>query len=97
MAARRALPYMLMAIATVATIVRANSLSRSDRETDAFKPSVFLNIGIGYQSDGFRADLHLHNTLGWVEADLNKRNFYARLAGYRNEAAAVSLQISFDL
>jgi hypothetical protein len=73
-------------------VLGANNRSQSDGRTDAFKHSIFLNTGLNYQAnDKMRFSLNLHNILGLVDKDLNKRNFYGRIAGYRSEAAAASL------
>jgi outer membrane receptor for ferrienterochelin and colicin len=75
-------------------VLGKNNRSQSDGRTDAFDASVFVNSGLNYQaSDKVHFAVNLHNILGWVDKDLNKRNIYGRMAGYRSEAAAASLDI----
>jgi hypothetical protein len=35
--------------------------------------------------------LDFYNVLGWIDEDLNKRNYLNRLSEYRAEAAALAL------
>ena len=79
-------------------VLKQNSLSRShDGRTDAFEGNAFLNTGaVCNAGRGFQLSLHLHNILGWVRQDLNKRNFYGRMAGYRVEAPAASMRIAYS-
>jgi outer membrane receptor protein involved in Fe transport len=59
---------------------------------EAWGPNVYLDFG--YQQRwskhlSWRVDLY--NVLGWIDIDLNKRNYINRLDTYRSEAAAVGL------
>jgi outer membrane receptor for ferrienterochelin and colicin len=69
--------------------------SQTDGRTDAFAGNIYMNSGLMYQvASRFDVDLRLHNLLGWIQPDLNKRNFYGRLAGYRLEAPGVSVRLN---
>ena len=69
-----------------------------DGRTEAFEGSAFLNLGANYeQYSGLRLNLQLHNALGWIDSDVNKRNFFGRMAGYRDEAAAVTLGVQYGI
>ncbi len=65
---------------------------------DIFGPSAFLNLGIHYKifkSFEIRGDMY--NVLGWLDKDLNKRNFQAGMVGsYRAEAPAVGLSVRYS-
>ena len=77
-------------------VLKARNRSQSDGRTDAFGASIFVNLGVSYdRSENMRLGLQLHNVLGWVDKDLNKRNYFARMAGYRSVAAAASLNLSY--
>jgi outer membrane receptor protein involved in Fe transport len=74
-----------------------NTLSRTDDgRTNAFEGTALLNLGADFQvRPALKLGLRLHNVLGWMQQDLNKRNFYGRMAGYRVEAPAISLRIGY--
>lgn len=76
-------------------VLMQSSISLSDGSTDAFDPRILLNMGILYEREKFNFDVQLHNSLGWIDEDYNKQGFYARQAGYRNEAPAVSIGFSY--
>jgi len=78
-------------------VLRLNSSSRTDDgRTDAFDGSAFLDVALQLSvGRGFLMSAHVHGALGWVAKDLNKRNFYGRMAGYRAEAPAVSVRIGY--
>ena len=80
-------------------VLKQNSLARTDDgRTNAFEGNAFLNLGATYEAmAGLQVQLQLHNALGWIQSDLNKRNFFGRMAGYRAEAAAVTLGVQYGL
>ena len=80
-------------------VLKQNTLTLTDDgRTDAFEGSAFLNLGMVYRpGPSIELAFHLHNALGWIQPDLNKRNFFGRMGGYRSEAPAVSVQLGFDL
>ncbi len=80
-------------------VLKRNSLTRTDDgRTNAFAGSAFLNLGFVYHpGPGIELALHLQNVLGWIQPDLNKRNFFGRMGGYRSEAAPVSVRLGYAL
>ncbi len=80
-------------------VLQRNSLTRTDDgRTEAFEGNVFLNVGTVYDLDRrLQLSLHAHNILGWLQHDLNKRNFFGRMAGYRSEAPAISIRLGSSL
>ena len=80
-------------------VLQRNSLTRTDDgRTGAFEGNAFLNVGTVYDvSRRLQLSLHAHNILGWLRHDLNKRNFFGRMAGYRNEAPAISVRLASGL
>ncbi len=80
-------------------VLQRNSLTRTDDErTDAFQGNAFLNVGAVYDMDRrLQLSLHAHNILGWLQHDLNKRNFFGRMGGYRSEAPAISIRLGSSL
>ncbi|MFC1554444.1 TonB-dependent receptor plug domain-containing protein, partial [candidate division KSB1 bacterium] len=79
-------------------VLKQNHISKTeDGRTDAFEGSALLNIGFNYNiGRGVNLAVHTHNILGWLQHDFNKRNFFARMAGYRSEAPALSFNLRFD-
>ena len=77
-------------------VLDKNNRSRSDGRQNAFNASIYLHSGLSYkQNEQVTWRLQAHNILGWLDKDFNKRNFYARLAGYRDQAAAVSISLEY--
>jgi hypothetical protein len=76
----------------------SGSIAQADPGYDkAFEASVFLDFG--YQrrlTDHLSWRVDLYNVLGWVDIDLNKRNYINRVADYRSEAAAVGVSATAD-
>jgi outer membrane receptor for ferrienterochelin and colicins len=69
-----------------------------DGRTDAFEGSAFVNLGVAYDvTRRIQINAHAHNVLGWLQHDVNKRNFFGRMGGYRSQAPAISLQLSHRL
>ncbi len=59
---------------------------------EAFRANVFLNYAINYKAnEHMTARLDFFNILGWIDRDLNKRNFIFQPTTYRSEAAAVAV------
>ena len=57
--------------------------------------SVYLGFGLEHQPiESLTLRLDLHNVLGWIDKDLNKRNYVLRLSEFRSESAAVSLTLN---
>ncbi|MDM7860374.1 TonB-dependent receptor [Alteromonas sp. ASW11-36] len=76
-------------------VLMASNRSQSEGETNAFDTSARLNLGVSYSlSPRITVGLHAHNALGWADKELNKNNFYARMAGYRIEAASISASLN---
>lgn len=71
----------------------SGSIAQADPGYDkAFNANVYLDMG--YQrklSDHLAWRLDLYNVLGWIDIDLNKRNYINRVSDYRSEAAAVGI------
>jgi hypothetical protein len=71
----------------------SGSIAQADPGYDnAFGANIFLDMG--YQrrlSDHLSWRLDLYNVLGWIDIDLNKRNYINRVSDYRPEAAAVGV------
>jgi iron complex outermembrane receptor protein len=71
----------------------SGSIAQADPGYDkAFEANVYLDLG--YQrrlSKHFSWRVDLYNVLGWIDIDLNKRNFINRVSDYRPEAAAVGV------
>ena len=60
--------------------------------TDPFKANVYWNAGLERRfSDHFTVRADLYNILGWLDIELNKRNYILRPSEYRAEAAAVGI------
>jgi len=60
----------------------------------AFKESFFLNYALNYRhNDCVTARLELFNILGWLDSDLNKRNFILQPTTYRAEAPAIGISM----
>jgi hypothetical protein len=62
--------------------------------TKASRGSYFLDMGYQHRWNehiSWRADLY--NVLGWIDIDLNKRNYINRVTEYRSEAAAAGLMM----
>ena len=80
-------------------VLQRNSLTRTDDgRTDAFEGNAFLNVGTVYDvGRRLQLSLHAHNILGWLQYDVNKRNFFGRMAGYRSEAPAISIRLGSGL
>jgi outer membrane receptor for ferrienterochelin and colicins len=77
-------------------VLNQASLTLTDGRTGAFEGSAFLNLGASCKVPaGAWVRLQFHNVLGWIQRDLNKRNYYARMGGYRDEAPAVSVEVSY--
>ncbi len=78
-------------------VLQSRSLSIiEDEGTEAFDANVFLNTAVTISLDQrLRLDLSAYNILGWLKPSLNKRNFYARPAGYRIESPALSITLRF--
>ena len=81
------------------TVYCGDTLTRTeDGRTEAFEGTAFLNVGAEYRLDrGLRIGAQLQNILGWVRPDINRRNFFGRMSGYRSEAPAVTLGLSYAL
>lgn len=64
-----------------------------------FRPNAYLNLGATYGlADNIDLRLEIHNALGFIDQDLNKRNFLAgRAADYQIEAPAFSIAIKAQL
>ena len=58
----------------------------------AFGGNYYLDFGLERKiRDRSAVRLDLYNVLGWLDQDLNKRNYLNRLSEYRSEAAALAL------
>jgi len=74
----------------------------ADRETDpgfkkSFLGSYFLNYALNYHyNQHITARLDLYNILGWLDKDINKRNFILQPGSYRDEAAAIAATVRFE-
>ncbi len=81
------------------TFPTSTGLGLSDPDYDkAFKGNYYLNLGSEIQfNQHWSTRLDLYNILGWIDKDLNKRNFTERVSEYRSEAASagISLRYSF--
>jgi len=63
---------------------------------EAFDASAFLNFGLEHcPMDNLAIRLDVYNALGWLDKDINKRNYYVRSSEYRSEAAAVGLSVRY--
>ena len=83
-------------------VARPNFASRQDLFPGyeaAFRPNAYLNLGARYQlTSKIGLSLDIHNALGFIDEDLNKRNQLAgRGVDYRIEAPAFSIGISGKL
>jgi outer membrane receptor for ferrienterochelin and colicin len=79
-------------------VLKSRASSQTDGRTDAFSGHAYLDTGVSWNpGERLHLDLRLHNTLGWLQPRMNKRNFYGRLAGFRSEAAALSLRLGWTL
>lgn len=64
-----------------------------------FDPSVFLNLGCGYAfSDRVQFNANIHDALGWIDEDINKRNKIVSTsshesAGYRLISPSISVAL----
>ena len=68
----------------------------TEGEDIAFEESIFVNLGLEYQhNEQLRLQLNTHNILGWLDEDLNKRNYMFLMDTYRNEAPSVSLTLEY--
>jgi outer membrane receptor protein involved in Fe transport len=76
----------------------SGSIAQADPGYDkAFEANVYLDAGYQYRWTKhitWRADLY--NILGWIDIDLNKRNFINRVSDYRPEAAAAGLSATIS-
>ncbi len=65
--------------------------------TKSFQGNYYLDFGLERKL-GERGALRLdgYNVLGWIDRDLNKRNYLNRLSEYRAEAAALALSVRVD-
>ena len=65
--------------------------------TDSFNANVYLNLGLQYKPvDDFTFRLDAFNTLGWIDIELNKRNFILAVSDYRAEAPAVAFTAKYE-
>lgn len=63
----------------------------------AFRSNVYLNFGLQHKPwDDCIVRLDFYNVLGWIDQDLNKRNYINRVSEYRSEAASVALTVRVD-
>ncbi len=81
-------------------IAQGSANRRSDPGfLESFKESYFLNYALNYRHNKcVTARLDFYNILGWLDKDLNKRNFILEgISNYRDEAAAIAatLQIKY--
>jgi hypothetical protein len=74
----------------------SGSIAQADPGYDkAFEANAYLDAG--YQkrlSDHLIGRIDLYNVLGWIDLDLNKRNFINRVSDYRPEAAAIGVSLT---
>ncbi|GHF84450.1 TonB-dependent receptor plug domain-containing protein [Thalassotalea marina] len=57
-----------------------------------YKKQLYLNIGLHHQLSKFsNLTFNLHNILGVIDKDLNKRSYRDSIGSYRNEATAMSI------
>ncbi|MHC4216217.1 MAG: TonB-dependent receptor domain-containing protein, partial [Planctomycetota bacterium] len=62
----------------------------------AWRPSVFVNLGLEYNpTKNLTIRLDANNILGWIDKDLNKRNFHLRMSEYRSEAPAIGFTLRY--
>jgi iron complex outermembrane receptor protein len=73
-------------------------LGLSDPGVDkAFHANAYLNYGLEYRPfNRLIARLDLFNILGWLDTDLNKRNFIFESSTYRSEAAAMGVSVRWE-
>lgn len=73
-------------------------LGLSDADyTKSFQGNYYLDFGLErklWKRGALRLDCY--NVLGWIDRDLNKRNYLNRLSEYRSEAAALALSVRVD-
>jgi hypothetical protein len=74
----------------------ADNVTYSDGADDAFGESVFVNLGADYKvGENLTVRANAHNVLGWLDEDLNKRNYLFLMGSYRSEAPAFSFSLEW--
>lgn len=64
---------------------------------DAFGVNAYLNLGLQYKPvEDYTFRLDAFNTLGWIDIDLNKRNFIPQVSDYRSEAPALAFTVKYE-
>ena len=59
--------------------------------------NAYLNLGLERKICNYGAiRLDMFNVLGWIDKDVNKRNYLVRVGAYRSEAAALALSARFE-
>ncbi len=62
----------------------------------AFRPNCYLDLGVEYQPwESLTLRFDAYNILGWIDKDINKRNYIERGSDYRSEAAALGLMLKY--
>lgn len=62
-----------------------------------FGANVYLNMGAQHKfNNNIVGRLNLHNVLGWLDADLNKRNYRRIEDNYRSVAPAINLTLEYN-
>lgn len=80
---------------------RLEARGSANRETDpgftkSFLGSFFLNYALNYRyNEHMTARLDFYNILGWIDKDINKRNFIFQPGSWRDEAAAIAATVRF--
>jgi len=63
---------------------------------DAFGTNAYLNLGLVYSpATKLSIRLDAYNVLGWIDEDLNKRNYILRPWEYRIEAPALATSLQY--
>lgn len=64
---------------------------------DAFGTNAYLNFGLVYSpTTKLSIRFHAYNVLGWLDEDLNKRNYIMRPWEYRIEAPALAMSLQYS-
>jgi iron complex outermembrane receptor protein len=77
---------------------RRNLPQYDSGETTAWdSESVFVNVGLEYRYNSeLTLNLNAINIAGWIDEDYNKRNSFQRTDTYRQEAASVTLSMTWN-
>jgi len=63
----------------------------------AFRSNCYVDLGVEYQPlESLVVRFDAYNVLGWIDKDINKRNYIERVSDYRSEAAAVGVTLKYS-